>query len=194
MMARVRATTDPPPVQDWSAERLQAAELAVELYRGEFVKRGDNDALIETAGVIFHFLTGAVVAYFEFGTVLDQTTKYPTDDQFGGSMTQLRDTQQVTLTVRARDAKGFEVGDDPTTTADDVQWTSADESIATLVVGADNRSATVVAGGVGSTVASATMGAIVITQAIDVIPGDAVAMEFDVGDPTDQAPATPAGP
>jgi hypothetical protein len=194
MMTRVRATTDPPPMQDWSAERLQAAQFAVELYRGEFVKRGDNDALIETAGVIFRFLTGAVMAYFEFGTVLEQATKYPTDDQFGGSMSQLKDTQQVDITVKARDAKGFEVGDDPTTTADDIQWSSADTTIATVNVGADNRTATVVAGNVGSTVVTATLGPIVVTQAVDVIAGDAVAMEISVGTPTDQAPAAPAGP
>lgn len=168
-------------------------EFAVDLYRDEFVKRGDDKSLTDTADVIFNWLVRPVMAFFEFGPVLEQDTKYPTSDTFGGSMTQLKDSQQVRITVKARDAKGAEVGDDPSSTGDDINWSSADTNVATVNM-ADPRNADIIAGNVGSTVVTATLpDGVVVTQAIDVIPGTATAMEFTVGEPTDQAPAAPAG-
>lgn len=169
--------------------------FAVDLYRGgDYVKRGDDDALIATVDRIYYRLVGPVEAYFEYGPVREQATGYPTDDHFGGSMTQLKNSKQVRLTIKAVDAKGYEVSDDPNVTSDDITWDVADRSVVDLST-IDARNVDVIAGNDGSTVVTATLpNGVAVTQAFDVIPGDATAMEFTVGEPTDQGGATPPPP
>ena len=110
-------------------------------------------------------------------------------------MSQLNTSQKVTASVAARDAKGYDVPDDPTTDADNISWAISDESVATLSSSADGRSVEIVAGAPGSAVLSATVatgaGDRVVTHAIDVIPGDIAALEISVGEPTEQDATEP---
>lgn len=104
---------------------------------------------------------------------------------------QLHDDEQVTLSVSVADAKGAAISDDPSTTTDDLQWSVADQGVATLQVSADTRSCTVVAGTVGSTVVTIQLGSLSATEAIDVVPGSAALITISEGTPEPQSSATP---
>ncbi len=97
-------------------------------------------------------------------------------------MAQLHDDEQVDVSVRALDAKGFEVDVDLSATVDD-------ETVATVTEGADGHTFTVVAGNPGSTIVHVTTGDLEATLAVDVVPGDVALVKLDVGEPTKQAPA-----
>jgi hypothetical protein len=186
MMTRVVARGSKQEVVDRSGDRLTAMTLAAQLHQGHFERgREGNRALLDTAEEILFFLIGLTLR-MEFGPVVNQGTGQPTGTVFGGLMAQLHDDEKVSGTIKAIDAKGFEVPDDPSSTADDVTYTSDDETIATIVAGATPRDYTITAGNVGSCVVSATIGDRVITQAIDVIPGDIAAMSFELGTPEKQ--------
>jgi len=102
---------------------------------------------------------------------------------------QLHDDEQVTLSVAVADAKGAAISDDPSRTDDDLQWSVADENVATLQVSSDTRSCTVVAGMPGSTVVTVTLGDLQATEAVDVVAGDAALLTFSEGTPEKQGAA-----
>ena len=103
---------------------------------------------------------------------------------------QLHDNEQVDVTVRPVDAKGFE-------SADALEYVVADETIAT-VVGAtdeDSHTATIVAGVPGSTTVTitdptavdpATGNPLFVTIAVDTLPAGASALDVEVGTPVPQ--------
>ncbi|MGH9290827.1 MAG: hypothetical protein ACRD0V_21445 [Acidimicrobiales bacterium] len=99
---------------------------------------------------------------------------------------QLRETDQVDLTVTVVSAKGTAIPDRPEDTTDDLSWTTGDESVARLVVSPDTRVCTVVAGAVGSTVVTVAFRELSATLAVDVIPGDAAVLTIGEGGPVPQ--------
>lgn len=122
----------------------------------------------ETGFIVFYGKEGAVMASIEVPA----------------------DSAPLTARVRFLDAEGNE------TPADDIpQWSSTDESVATVEAGEDGMSATVSIGSPGAAVievksVEANTGAEVIAQGtITAQPGDAV-----IGDVTfEEAPETPEG-
>jgi hypothetical protein len=195
MMTRVAT----PEADNHSIERSEAMAFAVDLHRGDF-DAGDAPDVCETADVIFRWLV-PLTYHFTFGPVTNQSSGQPNGNTFGGTMSQLHDDEDVTGRITARDAKGFEVGDDPTTDADNIEWSLADggDGVVTLTVDDDSRGFSLSAVAPGSTVLTADIetarGPRTVTQAIDVVPGDVETMEIVMGTPTKQGDGgTPAEP
>lgn len=193
MMTRVAD----PEVDDHADEHYQAMAFAVDLHRGDF-DAGDAPDVCDTANVIFRWLV-PLTYHFTFGPVTDQSSGQPTGNTFGGTMSQLHDDEDVTGRVTARDAKGFEVSDDPTTDADNITWglAAGGDGVVTLTVDADSRGFSLSAVAPGSTVLTADIATVrgprTVTQAIDVIPGGVETLEIVMGTPTKQGGgATPA--
>lgn len=105
-----------------------------------------------------------------------------------GNAMQLKDTQQVDLAVEAVDAKGFDV------LGDTISWTASDTTAVTLVPAPDGKTVTVVANSpaVGIVLTATDTNGLSVTDTVDVIPGDAVALKISEGTPVDQPPAAPA--
>lgn len=97
-------------------------------------------------------------------------------------MAQLHDDEQVDVSVRAVDAKGFEVDVDLSATVEDT-------TVATVQELEDGRTFRVIAGNPGSTIVHVTTGELEATLAVDVVPGDVALVQLTVGDPVKQAPA-----
>lgn len=93
---------------------------------------------------------------------------------------QLHDDDQFPLVLDAKDAKGQEV------TGDTVTWTVDDETVVTLQVSDDTKTATVVAGNVGSAVITWSDETLSGTYAVDVVPGDVATVELTAGAVTKQ--------
>jgi hypothetical protein len=179
--------------RDLSAERDRALREALTLYNGEAfsgaLEREGSEvatkALLDTATTIFRWLTGPVSFTIRIGEVYKQNGS-STGRTIGGSPMQLHDDEQVTLSVAVADAKGAAIADDASRTDDDLQWTVADENVATLQVSSDTRTCTVVAGTPGSTVVTIKLGDLEATEAIDVVPGDAALITISEGTPVKQ--------
>lgn len=201
MMTGVVAPADPTPklsLTELAELRLVAMEHAVALHVEDFDVDHDRIELLNTAQTITYWLAyGPTFPTIIFNPVLDQTTGEATGNTFGGPMSQLHTDEKVTGTIRALDSRGFEVPDDPATESDNVTWTlqAGGEDVATLEVSGDSRSATLSAVAPGSTVLTADIqtpaGARVVTQAIDVIPGDVASLEIVMGTPVKQDEPTP---
>lgn len=174
-----------PIIRDTTHERELALESTVSLYANSW-GAPNNDAFLKTATLIYNWLVGPAVFTFSFGPVIDQYTGEPTGRTIGGTPMQLHDNEQVDLTVTVSDVKGASIGDDPGTTADDLQWSIADSTVASLSVSADTRTCTVVAGMPGSTTGTVTLGELSATFAVDVIPSGAVAINITEGTPVPQ--------
>lgn len=105
---------------------------------------------------------------------------------------QIHDDQQFDVTIEVDDAKGFAI------TGDQVTVTSADETVATVVPGADGVTFTIVAGNPGSTVITFDAGTddngneVTATEAVDVVPGNVATVKITEGTPVSQPPAAPA--
>lgn len=202
MMTSVVAPADPPQAPDLSAVRHVAMAHAVTLHVDRFDgDSADHRDLLDTAIVIHYWLAyGPTFPTIIFAPVLDQVTGEATGNVFGGPMSQLHTDEKVTGTIRALDSRGFEVPDDPATESDNVTWTlqAGGEGVATLEVSGDTRSATLSAVAPGSTVLTADIatpaGNRVVTQALDVIPGDVASLEIVMGTPVKQDGTTPVGP
>lgn len=170
--------------------RYSAMRFATELHQGTFDNRGDmvqqNINLLSTADACFRFLGGPIVFTLIIGPIVDQSTGRPTGNVTKGSPVQLHDNEKVTFSVAESDAKGFDVPDDATTTADDVSWTVDNASIGALTVSTDTRSCDFVAGSVGSGILTVATGGLSATVAIDVLPAGAVALTVTAGAVTPQ--------
>lgn len=105
---------------------------------------------------------------------------------------QIHDDEQFTLTVQAKDAKGFDVTDA------NLSWSVDDSTVATLQVSDDNQSAVVVAGNPGSAVVTLTDGNLTVTEAVDVVPGGVALITLAEGtvekQPAATAPQEPTAP
>lgn len=142
----------------------------------------DETAVRNTAEVFLAWLKGAVSMTLFAGPITNQFSGMPSGvpTPQGGTV-QLHDNEQFDLTVDTKDAKGFE-------TPDTVTWASADETVATVVVSLDGRTATIVAGNPGSTVITATDDAagLSATEAIDVVPAGTATVSLVEGPVTTQ--------
>jgi hypothetical protein len=167
-------------------DRMTALMMAVELHKGTYATVGNDADVTATATHLFAYLGGPLVITLIIGPILDQATGRPTGNTTKGSPVQLHDDEKVTFTVAESDAKGANVADDPTTTADDVSWTVDNASAVSLTVSSDTRSAELVAGTVGSAVLTVTAGSLTATVAVDVIPAGATALTVTAGDVSKQ--------
>ncbi len=185
-----------PAYADTSSDRQLALAYATRLMQTQF---DESDDLVQTGGYflalaseIYEWLAGPVVMSLSFGPILKQGTREPTGREPGGSPMQLHDDEEVDGTIALRSAKGNEVPDAPGT-QDDIVWTvEGDEGVIAIEVSADSRTCTVRAVDLGSAVLRGAFGEnLFITEAFDVIPGDAVAMEVSFGTPRKQATEPP---
>jgi hypothetical protein len=170
--------------------RYTALHLAVKLHKESYDARYDtadqDTLLLSTADSFFRFLGGPIVFTLIIGPIVDQSTGRPTGNTTKGSPVQLHDNEKVTFSVAESDAKGFDVPDDATTTADDVTWTLDNASVGALTVSSDTRSCDFAAGSVGSGILTVASGGLSATVAIDVIPAGAVALTVTAGAVTPQ--------
>jgi hypothetical protein len=177
-------------VRDVVGDKYSALHLAVDLHRQSYSSHSNyadaDDAVIATANKFFSFFGGLAVVTLIIGPILDQATGRPTGNTTKGSPVQLHDDEKVTFTVAESDAKGANVADDATTTADDVSWTVDNADAVSLTVSEDTRSCELVAGTVGSAVLTVTAGSLTATVAVDVIPAGAVALTVTAGDVSKQ--------
>ncbi len=100
---------------------------------------------------------------------------------------QLHDTEEFTLSVDTKDAKGFE-------TADAIEWAADDAgAVIALTPAADGRSCLVSAVAPGSAVItvtdSAASPALTATEAVDVVPGATATIALAEGPVSPQTPA-----
>lgn len=137
-------------------------------------------AVRNTAEVFLAWLKGTVSLTLIAGPITDQQSGLPTGTPTTqGGTVQLHDNEQFDLTVDTKDAKGFE-------TPDQVTWTVDDETVATVVVSDDTRTATIVAGNPGSAVVTVTDGTLTATEAVDVVPGGTALISLTEGPVTTQ--------
>lgn len=166
---------------DTTNERALALTQTTALYTGRFTGGAThNDQFLETATAVYWWLTGPVALAITLGPAVDQTTGKPTGNQ-GDT---LKDSEKAQLNANAVDAKGQPTGA-PTT----LTYTSADESVATIVT--DDTGTWVVAGSPGSTVVTgdwpdSPSGDVQGTVAVDVTAGDAVSLSITLGAPVPQ--------
>jgi hypothetical protein len=139
----------------------------------------DETAIRDSAEVFLAWLRGTVRIRLYAGSATDQTTGQPTGTPTEGVPVQIHDNEQFTLTVDTKDAKGFE-------TPDAVTWTSSDETVATITVSDDTRTATIVAGSPGSAVVTVTDGELSATEAVDVVPAGTATISVVEGPVTAQ--------
>ena len=188
-----------PATGDYSRERKRALEAALELYDDglfEHLAQADGSdyadtALRKSATSIFRWLTGPAIMFLTVGPVVSQDTGLPVANPLGRNPMQLRDNEQVPLTVTLASARGNVIGDQPGT-EDDLAWSvTGDEGVVTLDVSDDTRTATVKASGtLGSTVVRVEIGELFATEAFDVVAGDAALITISVGAPTEQEEET----
>lgn len=169
---------------DLTPTRELALQHAVDLHRTDF-DAGDGPFVIETANILFGWLTGPIALRITAGPAVDQTTGQLTGNPGGQDMVALKDTEKIQLTVTAEDAKL-----QPTLAGADITFTSADTTIGTIVTDADG-STWFVAGLPGSTVVTAEWpdspsGSITGTLAADVLAGDATSIQINAGAPAPQ--------
>ena len=86
---------------------------------------------------------------------------------------QLRDTEQVTYTITALDAKGYEV--------DTVDFSASIDNGDVAAITDNGNTFLVVAGNPGSAVITFTDGTLTATEALDVVPGDLATIRVVAG-------------
>lgn len=166
---------------DTTNERALALTQTTALYAGRFTGGAShNSQFLETATAQYLWLTGPVALNITLGPAVDQDTGKPT----GNEGDTLKDSERALLAANAVDAKG-----QPTSAPTSLTYTSADETIATIVTDADGS--WVVAGNPGSTVVTgdwpdSPSGDVQGTVAVDVTAGDAVSLAITLGTPVPQ--------
>lgn len=145
-----------------------------------------GETVLATATAFHEWLTATTALLITIGSVIHQDTGHLTLSNPGGNPMQLHDDEQVDLTVSVASRKGNPIPDDPATTEDDLTWTVADPTVASLLVSPDTRTCTVVAGVTGSTVVTVAFRELAATLAVDVVPGAAALLTITEGDPVDQ--------
>jgi hypothetical protein len=174
--------------------RVEALRLAVQLHEPSplrvSVDKHHADELVRrvlhTAERFEHWLDRprpVASLHIRIGQVVNQATGQPTGTTIpeGAHTMQLHDDEQVTLTIQAKDAKGYDVADSGLT------WSVDDDTVASIEVSDDGESCTILAGAPGSTVVTVTDGAaITATKAVDVVPGGVATIVIAEGDVTKQ--------
>jgi hypothetical protein len=190
-----------PGTRDTSDERTLALAYAARLYQAQFDESAQDGlatltgTFLASASAIYRWLVGPAALFLTIGPILKQGTREPTGRQPGGSPMQLRDNEEVDLTVTVASAKGNEILDQPGA-EDDIAWTVDADGVVELVVSENTRMCTVRAVDVGSAVVRMELGELFVTEAFDVIPGEAERMEFTAGAVRKQAedPEVPEQP
>lgn len=186
---------------DYRQERDRALTEALKLhfsrYSGAPATEHLDRELIATSKSIFDFLAGPAFLFLNIGPVVHQDTGSPVANPLGGNPMQLRDNEQFTASVELKSARGNSILDQPGT-QDDISWSvtaedgTSGESLLTLEVSEDTRTATVKAAGpVGSAVLRAEIGELFVTEAVDVVPGEATLITVTTSEPTTQEEPTP---
>lgn len=187
-----------PPVHyvDVFKGRVTALALAVEHYDAKTVlHQAQRGSVLDLAQEFWLWLLDDAVGFIvSVGIPYEQDSEnpYPQYERFlqGENMAEavtLTDSQQVTVGVQPVDKKGYPV-------TDELTWTSADESIASLMVAADNYSAVIVAGAPGSTsVTVADANGLSDVIAVSVTAGTASGLTATVGTPEEQPASTSTG-
>jgi hypothetical protein len=138
-------------------------------------------ALIAEAKVVSDYLEEPPrIVRLRVGFVRDQSTGVVSTQPVEGTTMQLRDTQQVDYAVTEVDAKGYAV--------DGGAFTATSDTEAVVTVVQNGSTFTAVAGGVGSAVLTFSDGTISITEAIDVVAGDAATIAVTAGAVSEQVP------
>lgn len=169
-------------MSDTSSERALSLVQTTALYAGRFTGGDTGDRrFLSTASAQYAWLTGPVAISLTLGPKVDQATGQPTGNPEGAP---LKDSEKAQLNANAVDAKG-----QATSAPTSLTYTSADESIATIVT--DDTGTWVVAGSPGSTVVTgdwpdSPSGDIQGTVAVDVTAGDAVSLSITLGTPVAQ--------
>jgi hypothetical protein len=160
----------------------EAARLHAESFGDVQFEEGRREVL-KTATAFYSFLTGPASAVVAFGPIVKQNTLEPTG-KAGSKMAQIHDDEEFDLTIPSvADAKGAEIPDRADDLTDDPTFVSSDESVFTYrTFTEDPRKATVVAGMPGSAVGTVTIGSVVVTHAVDVVPGDVATVTIQEGE------------
>lgn len=142
------------------------------------------DQLLSEALATAQYLTTPWAVRVRCGLVTEQDTGEVIDPQPTGAQMQLSDTQQVTYTITALDAKGYEV--------DTVDFSCSIDNPDVASVTDNGNDFLVVAGNPGSAVLSFTDGTLTATEALDVVPGSVATVRVQAGEPQEQ-PAAEGG-
>lgn len=172
---------------DQSENRRHALDLAAELsMRGSLAA----DEVIPLATAFWRWLVGPASLTMTLGPIKVQGTEEETGRN-ATVMTQIHDNEEFDIELAAADAKGANVPDDPANTSDDPTFVSSDPKVFTYAVDPANpRKATVVAGLPGSAVGTVTLGSVVATHAVDVVPAGVATVSLTEGTVREQAPPT----
>jgi hypothetical protein len=161
------------------ATRLDALTFVQHWYADHPVDRPrDMEDVLDTAKTVSQYLGissgGGVILRLRVGPVVDSRSGLPAAHSMKGTTMQLHDNEQVGYTLSAVDAKGVALSGDTFTA------TSDNETACTVTQQADG-SFLAVAGTPGSAVLTFSDGTLSVTEAIDVIAGDAVAISVTAG-------------
>jgi hypothetical protein len=172
-------------------ERALALTEAVRLHAEVFGERQieeDRKAVVDTAKIFYAFLTGPASLSVHYGPIVKQESRTPTG-QTGGAHVQIHDDEEFDLDLTdVADAKGAAIADRPGDTSDDPTFTSSDENVFTYRTNPDDpRTVTVVAGQPGNAVGTVQLGAVTVTHAVDVVPGDVATFNITEGEVRKQA-------
>jgi hypothetical protein len=177
---------------DTSDDRHLALAYAARLMQTKFDESEDvavtGGEFLALASETYRWLVGPAALFLTIGPILKQGTREPTGREPGGSPMQLRDNEEVDLSVIVASAKGNEIADQPGT-QDDLVWTvEGAEGVVEIEASADTRTCTVRAVDVGSSVVKVQLGELFATEAFDVIPGEAAVVNISAGTPRKQQP------
>jgi hypothetical protein len=139
----------------------------------------DIDSVLDLGKTVAGFLgqgqdDGRVIVRLRIGAVTNRRTGAPVAHTVGGATMQLHDDEQVSYTLSAVDAKGQAISGDAFTASSD------NETVVTITSQPDG-SFVAVAGTPGSATLTFGDGTLSVTEAIDVIAGDAVAISVTAG-------------
>lgn len=157
---------------------MAALAAALKVHDGQ---PADLDELRRTADVLAAWLGGTTRIRLIPGPITDEGSDVPTGTPTEGEIMQLNTGQKTSYTVDTEDASGYD-------TTEAIEWSIADEAVATLTVSEDGRSATVVSGAPGSTVLTARVTGLDLsaTEAIDVVPAGTATIRLVAGDVVDE--------
>lgn len=174
------------PLNDRAFEARKAALAAAVALHGPILLRLGVDqadtirdaelTARRTADVFAAYLAGATHLTLTPGPVVDEATGTPASPIEGENM-QLNTGQKVVYTADTEDAAGYD-------TAEQVEWSTDEPTVAVLTVSEDTRSCTVVSGEPGSAVLTARISSLglEVTEAIDVVPAGTATIKLVAGD------------
>ncbi|WP_326828668.1 hypothetical protein OIE13_22240 [Streptosporangium sp. NBC_01810] len=150
-------------------------------------ERAVQESIRRLADGLAAYVFGTTRIHLTHGLVVDEASGIPAETSEGENM-QLNTGQQVTYTADTEDAAGYD-------TVENIEWSIAPESAATLSVSEDTRSCTVVSGAPGSAVLTAriTSLGLEVTEAIDVVPAGTATIKLVAGDVEDETSAPGEG-